>query len=116
MKKFILIMAIVLITTLGHTQQYDVTDETRATVNKHRIADILIHNITKQAIVTIQKGYLDSGDFISVSEVTVIFQNQVDDLSTTIDESTTEFTDFISSAFDVKPTNLKNLVKAKLGI
>ncbi len=79
-----------------------------------------IYFVTEQIKITASDGYFEgTGDekkFISVDETSVIFQNTLDDESTTdIDESSTDYDDFIA-LFKIDTEKLKlaaEIVKAK---
>jgi len=80
------------------------TPEPRPAVTKARIVDIVIHTVTQQALVTVAKGYMEAGEFVSVKERTIIFLN---------DETSTDYTDFMQT-IKLNRSALKALIKAKV--
>ncbi len=114
MKKLILTLTIVLMASIGYTQEIVVTPEARPSLDRYFPGDLIVHISNKQAIVTVRHGYKSGGEFISVDELKAIFINQPDDPSTPGDESTTGYTDFVNAVINFPA--LRTAVRAKLGI
>jgi len=116
MKKIFLIFAICfMVVSFSEAQEIEVVEEVRPSVTKYKIIDLLIHQRTKQAIVTIGKGYMDDSDFIIVSEFNVIFQNVVDNPETPEDETSSKYTQFINF-IEINPAKVKQALQIELGL
>jgi len=119
MKKLVLLLTLILMVSPAvsvWSADGDITEtEIRADVVKWQIDTFLVHAITKSATVTYRKVDASGNP---LGEVSVIFQNVVDDPDTVADETDTSFTDLIvaiNAGGNIK-TTLKNSVKTKLGL
>ncbi len=102
MKKYILTLVLIFGSLPVFAQTIDLSSpEVRTDVTKYKITDLVFHQNTRQAIVTIGKGYMDAGSFISVEDFDVIFQGA-------------DYTKFISD-IGLKTSLIKSAVKTKIG-
>lgn len=116
MRKYILISILVgIMVTQAAAQEYAITAEPRPTVNRHRIAEVIINDVQKRAYVVVQRGYLDGSDFVEVSRFRVEFINTSDDPSTPEDETDNKYNQFIN-IIKISQAGIVTAVKAQLGI
>ena len=87
-------------------------DETRPAIIKIGVDTVKFLHYTKTAIVTLR--YLDADGGI-VKERDIIFIDKEDDPLTEIDETLTEYTQFLNG-LGINNTFLKNAIKVKLGL
>jgi len=113
MKKLILTIVAILIASTGYT--YVISERTRATVDQELSGDILIHRATKQAIVTMQRGYIERGELVITEENTEIFQNTPDNSDTPEDETDNAYDNFLVD-IGFSWVDVDNAVKTKRGI
>ena len=92
--------------------EIEITPEPRAAITKMVIDTVKLLHFTRTAVITLR--YIDA-DGKYVAETNVIFMDVVDDETTEIDETCTDYTDLITG-LGINRQFLKNAIKVKLGV
>ena len=100
MKIIKLAIALILISSCAYCADIDVV-EVQPDIAKAREGDLHIYFAgDKNVEVVIRKGYVDSGDFVSVKETSLLWMDREDNPLTLENETSTEATDFINGALN----------------